>query len=201
MQLCSGSNSASNTLVLMVLQRDLHHWIPLLNHFDDYLEKLLYGRTELDLRDLSKPESDTEFPKRNVLSILTTTCTLLRTCLHKQLYNSLEVCSCLALCNTAAHRLMALVCSILAIPPAVGAMPTPCPSLSSAGRSKFSSIAWICAVMLWCHISTNLVFSMLHQCQVQPVSTGLSVCGSCRQSPCCLGITTLRSRRLRWTSC
>lgn len=74
------------------LQRDLHHWIPLLNHFDDYLEKLLYGRAEMDLRDISKEEPAAEFPKRNVLSILTTTCTLLRICLHKQLYNSLEVC-------------------------------------------------------------------------------------------------------------
>lgn len=74
-----------------VLQRDLHHWIPLLNHFDDYLERTLYGRADIDLRDLSKPEPEADFPKRNVLSILKTTWTLLRTCLHKQLYNSLEV--------------------------------------------------------------------------------------------------------------
>ena len=71
-------------------QKDLHHWIPLLNHFDAYLEKMLSGRQDLVLSDLSKPP-ETELPTRNLLAVLKTTCVLLRVCAQKHIYRSLEV--------------------------------------------------------------------------------------------------------------
>jgi hypothetical protein len=73
------------------MQRELHHWIPLLNYFDSYVEK--YAALRHASPSLFDPPEWAEdaFPKRNILAILRTTALILKMCVQKQPYNSLEV--------------------------------------------------------------------------------------------------------------
>jgi hypothetical protein len=75
------------------LQRDLQHWIPLLNHFDFYLSKHLTFKTDDMVERVVSAESSANFPKHNVLAILRMSCLILKHCVNKQMYNSLKVCS------------------------------------------------------------------------------------------------------------
>lgn len=73
------------------MQKDLQHWIPLLNHFDAYLSKQLLLRQDPSNDSLAEYFSGAAFPQRNILAVLNTTCLILKYCVNKQMYASLEV--------------------------------------------------------------------------------------------------------------
>jgi hypothetical protein len=81
------------------MQRELHHWIPLLNYFDSYLEKHAALRHASPML-FDPPEwAEETFPKRNVLAILRTSALILKMCAQKQPYNSLQVRNLVARCG------------------------------------------------------------------------------------------------------
>ena len=84
----------------------MHHWVPLLDHFDAFLEAYIKGRVDLTLEygdpaDASSPQPPQPqqaaellpFPTQAVLEILRVTTLLLEGCSNKHLYNSYEVSS------------------------------------------------------------------------------------------------------------
>ena len=73
------------------VQKDLNHWVPLLNHFDSYLSKQLAKWQEASPDSLSEHAAIPDLPQRNIIAILQATCQLLKHCLNKQTYSSLEV--------------------------------------------------------------------------------------------------------------
>ena len=73
------------------MQRDLQHWIPLLNHFDAYLTKHLSSQPEEAVDKVTCLGQTSDFPQRNVLGILRVTQQVVKHCVNKQTYNSVEV--------------------------------------------------------------------------------------------------------------
>lgn len=99
----------------------MHHWVPLLDRFDEYFEKHLKDRRDLQL-SYGEPEGaaaavaggpaagapqptaaaqreDAPFPTEAVLQILRVTTLILEGCSNKHLYNSYEVGAALRLHN------------------------------------------------------------------------------------------------------
>ncbi len=72
------------------MQGDLAHWAPLLNRFDELLERVVQERPELALGD-EPPAAPGPFPKELVLALLRTTVALLENCSNKQIYQSHDV--------------------------------------------------------------------------------------------------------------
>lgn len=75
----------------------MHHWVPLLDHFDAYLERHVKDRHDLALRvegeggaDGGGPP-DPPFPAADLLAVLRVTTTILENSSNKHLYNSFEV--------------------------------------------------------------------------------------------------------------
>jgi hypothetical protein len=101
-------------VTLHTLQGDIHHWIPLLDHFDAFFQQHIQGRhdLQLDYGDADQQggspggaaaaqqqaagqggevAADPVFPTVAVLEVLRVTTLLLEGCSNKHLYNSYEV--------------------------------------------------------------------------------------------------------------
>ena len=81
----------NQTLLPKCMQGDVHHWIPLLDHFDAYFEKHLKDRSDLQLKVESEDAQDPPFPSAAVVGILRATAAILEHSNNKHLYNSFEV--------------------------------------------------------------------------------------------------------------
>jgi E3 ubiquitin-protein ligase HUWE1 len=100
-------------VTLHTLQGDIHHWIPLLDHFDAFFQQHIQGRhdLQLDYGDADQQggspggaaaaqqqaagqggevAADPVFPTVAVLEVLRVTTLLLEGCSNKHLYNSYE---------------------------------------------------------------------------------------------------------------
>lgn len=77
----------------MAVQRDLHHWVPLLNHFDGVLEAASKALPRLDSSDdASAEQAQQSAPtQQNLLGVLRVTHVLLKHCVNKQIYGSLQM--------------------------------------------------------------------------------------------------------------
>lgn len=73
------------------LQGDLHHWIPLLNHFDSILEELIKAHPELSTPGAAGAAARPPFPVDLCVAVLRTTALILENCSNKHLYLSYEV--------------------------------------------------------------------------------------------------------------
>lgn len=69
-------------------QGDVHHWIPLLDHFDAFFEQYVAPRPDLKL--VYDGEEPPPFPTDDVLAVLGVTTAVLEHCSNKHLYNSYE---------------------------------------------------------------------------------------------------------------
>ena len=70
----------------------MHHWVPLLDYFDAYLESQVKGRRELGLEyEAAAAAAQPPFPSEGVLAVLRATAAILEHCSNKHLYNSYEV--------------------------------------------------------------------------------------------------------------
>lgn len=65
----------------------MHHWVPLLDRFDEYLEKHVGGRRDLAV-DFSGGVQDPPFPEKDVEAILRVTAAILEHSSNKHLYSS-----------------------------------------------------------------------------------------------------------------
>ena len=92
----------------LLAQGDLNHWVPLLNHFDEFLEELVKARPELALTyppaadprpqhagsNGSTAPADGSFPVAACVEVLRAPSVILENCSNKQLYQSYEVGGC-----------------------------------------------------------------------------------------------------------
>ncbi|KAK9833876.1 hypothetical protein WJX74_008569 [Apatococcus lobatus] len=67
---------------------DFHHWVPLFNYLDDYFEKGLQPRADLQLDVANGLQARVPFPVANVNAVLQFTATVLENCSNKHLYGS-----------------------------------------------------------------------------------------------------------------
>lgn len=105
------------------MQGDFHHWITLFNFFDDYLEKNVTPRSDLQLDWSDGKAEDPPFPKEEVDAILHTTSVILENCSNKHLYQSTEV-----------NRAHTVVCPCFA--------PADCDQVSSCFLRSTSRLSW-----------------------------------------------------------
>lgn len=74
------------------MQGDINHWVPVLDHFDAFLEKYVSTRADVQLKLGEEGEvEDSPFPTDDVLAVLRATCSILENCSNKGAYNSSEV--------------------------------------------------------------------------------------------------------------
>ncbi len=74
----------------VMLQGDFYHWVPLFNYLDDYFEKCLQPRQDLQL-DVAAGQPQEPFPVEQVNAILDFSATVLENCSNKHLYGSHDV--------------------------------------------------------------------------------------------------------------
>jgi hypothetical protein len=76
----------------VLLQGDINHWVPVLDHFDSFFEEYTSKRADVQLRlGEEGVEADPPFPTAVCLAVLSATCVLLENCSNKAAYNSSEV--------------------------------------------------------------------------------------------------------------
>ncbi len=74
-------------------QGDLSHWTAVLNHFDDFFEKHIKPRADIQLKGAEGSAGDPPFPAATCLAVLKATAVILENCGNKHLYQSYEVSS------------------------------------------------------------------------------------------------------------
>jgi E3 ubiquitin-protein ligase HUWE1 len=76
----------------VLLQGDINHWVPVLDHFDSFFEEYTSKRADVQLRlGEEGVQADPPFPTAACLAVLSATCVLLENCSNKAAYNSSEV--------------------------------------------------------------------------------------------------------------
>ena len=73
------------------LQGDFHHWVPLFNCIDDFFEKCIQSRPDVQLDVKASQNARQPFPAADVIAILEFTATVLENCSNKHLYGSHDV--------------------------------------------------------------------------------------------------------------
>lgn len=73
------------------MQGDFLHWVPLINHFEDWFEKHVSKRWELKLAGGKNTDDAAQFPIADCLAILRVSCILLENTTNKHLYQSYDV--------------------------------------------------------------------------------------------------------------
>lgn len=72
-------------------QGEFYHWVALFNHFDDFLEKTVQHRSDLELRFEDHEHADPPFPTEVVVVVLRTITIILENCANKHFWASYEV--------------------------------------------------------------------------------------------------------------
>lgn len=98
----------------LLVQGDFHHWVPLFNYLDDYFEKELHPRADLQLDVANGLKARPTFPVTNVNAILQFTATILENCSNKHLYGSHDV-SALPSCMQGTNAFRNFVCLSLSL--------------------------------------------------------------------------------------
>jgi hypothetical protein len=76
---------------MCVSQGEFHHWVPLFNYFDDFFEKTIKARSDLQLLFEDDAPVDPPFPTAAVLAVLRATAVILENCGNKHFWASYEV--------------------------------------------------------------------------------------------------------------
>lgn len=84
----------NETVLSCLWQGEFYHWVALFNYFDDFLERTVRGRSDLDLRFEDHQDPDPPFPTEGVVAVLHTTTIILENCANKHFWASYEVLPC-----------------------------------------------------------------------------------------------------------